>query len=215
MTYRDWFFKQFPDYHQANDSFKDGVGEGLLQRYLRIYGLELDEQVIPYIENFTEIIDVALCDAKFLPLIATLLGSPPSFGSEQFFYRKVLAYAIQIYKIKGTKKSYQMFLGILGFTIQIIEETPKRRIYYDLRNIKYDQAPDPEIYDSKCDYCSGYWVAYALAANVDAIMPQETLDLITSVLCFLQPINAKFLGLVRLMPIEDTYNTLVQDDPLI
>jgi hypothetical protein len=208
MEFKDWFFQQFPGVYQESDINKNAAGEGTFQRYLQSVGLELDDEIMPYIHNFMNIVDVVECDDKFLPLIAGILGSPPSYGADNDLYRKVLAYIVAIYKVKGTKLSYQILLGILGFTIRIIEETPAQKITYDQVGIKYDEDV-PNKYDSACDNCSGYYIAYNINNQP---VDQDLLDLAESVLCFLQPINAEFLGFIYMIDIQDTYNYTLSDE---
>jgi len=208
MEFRDWFFRQFPEVVQLEDSYKDSSGEGLFQRYLRTFGVELDEEIVPFITNFSDIWDYQVCEAKFLPLIAVILGSPPSFDGDADTYRKILAYAVAIYKVKGTERAYQILMGILGVTIDIIFVAPKKKVNYDGGFI-YDMEPDPELYDSECEYCTDYWVGYNYN-NTHA--PQEVLDKMQNVICFLQPINAKFQGFIFTIGLEDTYEYPVSDE---
>lgn len=206
MEFKDWFFRQFPEFYQTSDTYKDINGEGLFQRYLRGYGLELDEEIMPYMRNFIDIIDVSKCDEKFLPLIATILGSPPSVSTDPDDYRKVLAYALAIYKVKGTKRAYQILLGILGLNITVVELVPKRKITYDMPGIKYDAG---HVYDSVCENCSGYYIGYSLPDNAE--VDPALLTQASNVICFLQPINAKFLGFVKTALFTDTYNETITD----
>lgn len=191
MEFKDWFFRQFPEHHQISDTYVDVKGEGLLQRYLRGFGMELDENFLPYIINFTDIIDLEKCDDKFLPLIGTILGNPPSIDGTHGTYRKILLYAIAIYKVKGTPQAYDIFSNLLGITTHIVEAIPLKKITYDDDSEPtYDMEPTAQEYDSECEYCSDYQIAY------EGVVAQETLDSFTKVICFLQPINAKFTGFI-------------------
>lgn len=195
MGLKDWFFKQFPGYYQATDPHKNGAGEGVLQRYLQVYGDELDEDYIPYLDDFLKIIDFVECDDKYLPLIGSILGYPPSIDGVSDSYRKILAYSIAIYKIKGTKKSYEILFNIFNFRISFVEEVPRKKITYDNSPIAiYDNDITHNIYDSDCDYCSGYWIKYNYLGVGN--IPVGLLDKLTNIICWLQPINAKFLGFI-------------------
>lgn len=203
FIFKDWFFRQLPEYAQLSDSNKDELDQGTLQRYLQIFGMETDENIMPYVTDFMDVIDLQKTDDKYLPMIAGLLGNPPSLG-DNASYRKVLAYALAIYKVKGTKKSYEIFMNLLGLRIDIIEDIPAKQVSYDLEPdiAIYDEEPIMNQYDSECDYCSGYTIAYS--SNNDTYnpmnlntVPPETLAKINNILCFLQPINAQFKGLIR------------------
>lgn len=204
FLFKDWFFRQFPDYHQVEDSYKDVKGEGLLQRYLRTYGVELDEQFMPYIDNFIDLIDTQLTPNKYLPLLAYILGSPPSPDGDPVLYRKILAYIVSIYKVKGTKRSFELFFNLMGLRINLLEDTPKKKITYDSGAI-YDKAI-PEIYDSECDFCSGYYITYASTSsnpNTFGTVSSTLLSNAERVVYFLQPINAVFKGWIKGITVDD------------
>ena len=207
FKFKDWFFRQFPDWHQEYDVNKNSLGEGTFQRYLRIFGLELDEEFIPYLENWLDIIDLQKTDDKYLPLIADILGNPPSVG-DNAVYRNILASFVAIYKVKGTKTSFKLFFNFLGLEAKIIEATPAIKITYDMPGVTYDKEPTMYTYDSFCDNCSGYWIGYHSVNDtsdpfVNNVVPQETLDKLNNIICFLQPINAKLLGMVKTIALED------------
>lgn len=202
--FKDWIFNQFPRYYQMNDTYKDGNGDGLWKRYLRVFGMELDENFVPYIDNFSDLFNILKCDDKFLPLIGAILGYPPSIDGTNETYRKVLAYAVAIYKIKGTANSFQILFNLLGLTINIIEDIPKKKVTYDA-DFFYD---DGNFYDSECDNCSGYWIQY----YSDVTLTTEQLAAITNIVNFLNPINAQFLGMVPVMNIEDILNITLNDE---
>lgn len=215
LIFKDWFFKQFPNAIQETDSYIDGFGEGLLRRYLRAYGVELDEEFMPYITTFVDIIDIESCPDKYLPLLATLLGNPATPDTTPAIYRKVLAYAIQIYKVKGTAESFQLMGNLLGLSLTIVEATPRRRITYDNKPsmVSYDQG---HIYDSTDDYCSAYWLGYSSTDDTTSpftqnAISQVTLDKIQRVLCFLQPINAIFAGFIPAARFRDVADITLND----
>lgn len=205
MEFRDWLFNHLPKAYRDKDSYKDPNGEGVLKRYLRLYGLELDENFWPFMNNFIDLIDVMECDDKFLPLIGSILGYPPTINTSTDTYRKILLYAVAIYKIKGTKKSFQILFNLLGLEMDIIEDMPRKKIHYDKPFTYYD---DEWKYDSHCDYCSGYHIIYN-SVNDNCItgtmynVPKAVLNSIPNIICFLNPINATFLGLIRRYKICD------------
>jgi hypothetical protein len=215
FKFKDWFFRQYPDWHQNNDVNKDTNGEGTWQRYLQVVGLELDEEFIPYMENFLDVVDPFKADDKYLPLIAGILGSPPSIGSNDL-YRKVLANAIAIYKVKGTKTSYEIFFNLLGINISIYEILPKKKITYDQPGVIYDASPSLLKYDSFCDYCTDYWIGYSDAADttdpwVQNVVSQDKLDQVNNIICFLQPIHAKFKGMLKTTKVNQAMDVIITE----
>lgn len=209
FKFKDWFFRQFPEWHQVNDVNKNDLGEGTFQRYLRGFGLELDEEVMPYLENWLDIIDLTKTDDKYLPLVAGILGQPPGYDNNNSQYRLILAWAIAIYKIKGTKCAFQLLFGLLGYNVHIVEDKPKKRLAYD-QPINYDD--DANHYDQDCDYCSCYYLA--VTDKTDTMdpfvihpIPQDKLDALNNIICFLTPINAKFCGFLKSLQVSDVYES--------
>lgn len=196
FEFKNWFFKQFPDYHQAIDTLPNGNGEGLFQRYLKAYGLELDNGFMPFITDFVNLVDVQSTQDKFLVHLAYIMGSPPSPDGDPVLYRRILAYAMSIYKVKGSSTSYKLFLNLMGITVtNIIESVPLKKITYDMDNIIYDKPTIAEIYDSECDQCSSYQIEYSDPTNAITVdIKNKALKLIS----FIEPINAIFNGWVKI-----------------
>lgn len=199
IYFKDWFFRQFPRYHQVNDTYKNVDGQGILQRYLRVYGDELDQNFVPYIENFLDIIDYIKCEDKFLPLIGSILGYPPSINGLPETYRKILAYCIAIYKVKGNCTSYEILFNIFGMEVEIEMDTPQKKLTYDpFPNITYDEDPTPYRYDSDCEYCTNYMLK---VRNINGSpLDPNLLTKIQSIICWIEPINARLLGIEELPP---------------
>lgn len=187
VQFKNWIFAQLPAYFKDNDTYKDTNGKGLLERYLYAHGEEWDEEIIPYLTDFTNIIEPLVCDEKFLPLIGSILGYPPAIDGSNATYRKLLAYAVAIYKIKGTLKSYQILFSMLHMDIEIDEILPKKKITYDLPPYLYDETHE---YDSDCDNCGTYNIRYKFHAGYGPIN-SDILKYIDNIICWLQPINAK------------------------
>lgn len=209
--FKDWIFNQLPKVHQVGDTlYKDVNGDGLLKRYLRVPGMELDANFMPFMDNFLNLIDLIQCDDKFLPLIGGILGYPPSISGDNPTYRKVLAYAVAIYKVKGTLKSFQILFNLIGLDIDIKEAVPKKEVKYDLDPAAiYDNN---NIYDSDCDHCSGFWILWRPTANPCNIFNGDlgsfsasVLASINNIICFLTPINATYLGIIRDLNACDTF----------
>lgn len=217
--FKDWIFKQLPGDYQNSDPSKNGAGEGVLQRYLQTFGDELDEQFIPFVEDFMECLDLINCDDKYLPYISGILGYPPNINGIPETYRKILAYAIAIYKIKGTKKSYEIAFNLIGLEITFIEEVPRKKITYDNIPVAiYDEEPSRR-YDSECDYCSGYTISYTQtgAGVIPIATPIETiLEWARKIICWLEPINAKFIGFIPPVgtdvEVEESVTLIMGDD---
>lgn len=213
--FKTWIFGSLSEYYKKNDTYKDVDGKGLLERYLECFGMELDENIMPFIDNFINLVDLEKVDDKFLPDLSYILGAPPTMGFNNSQYRKLLAYAIAIYKIKGTEKSFQILFSFLGYDVFVIEEIPKKKVTYDSDFI-YDEEPEPEIYDTDCAWCSDFKLGIrpsnASQDDLNNFNIGIELNLIANNLVnFIKPINAIYTGLVKSIPINDEIALEVSD----
>lgn len=208
--FRDFFFGQLPAYFKKEDTYVDNAGEGLLERYLRNFGLELDDEVIPPLENYIDEVSPLLANDQFLPHIAYSLGRPPDFFNDITLYRKILHFIIRIYEIKGTERALQAMFGILGFSVSIIP-VDDICVRYDSGFIYDNDNPlttDDEgaHYDTGCcEPCRRYTLVY----NADPCLVPFNLDpqfqpvspailaIFQSILTFLNPIHASLVELLQ------------------
>ncbi len=203
MTFQNFFFGKLPVYYKVEDTYKDDDGRGLLERYLEIFGLELDNDVMPKVENYLDIIDPFTTDPKFLNDIAFTLGSPPDLLGDPDKYAKVLAYIISVYKIKGTAQGFQLLFSLLGFNVSVVEYPPTATVLADESNI----ADDSLLADNGCPCCSDYELVVGPllnSGNTGGCQPptfttvdQTILATFIKIIEFNQPINANLLGIIN------------------
>lgn len=212
--FKSWITKLLPGYVLEQDSYKDYQNKGLVVRYLENMGEEIDTGLYPFIVDFMDLFDALKCDSKFLGHLSFILGLPPSIDDSFDTYRKVIAYAISIYKVKGTKNSYQLLFNLIGLNIDIIEEIPSRQVNYDEGFIYDGDGVNAVHYDDDCDNCSYYSIIYNDIANPFSIVPQEILDLFTNIINFLEPINAKLRSIIRRLYLTQAFNLNIGSEVL-
>lgn len=211
----DFIFSLFtadrlPDYFRRNDSYQNSEGEGLLIRYLTIFGNEIDQEIIPTIECYLNIIDAQECDAKFLTHISDVLGNPPDIFGEDDKYRNLLSYICSVYKIKGTKPAYELFFSILGFDIDLVEIEPKRIITnYDANGL-YDSGLTYDQGDG-CVPCSEYDITFYPKDIDNFELNPEMVAKLKAAIKFNEPINAKLRNLTLGIVIRDTLKVSMRD----
>tara|TARA_R110001599_G_scaffold15757_6_gene65431 strand:+ start:29412 stop:30176 length:765 start_codon:yes stop_codon:yes gene_type:complete len=203
-SFSDWFFSKLPFIYKENDTYVDSNGEGLLERYLEIFGLEIDDGLQSQIDDYLDIVDPILCEPQYLRHISYTLGTPPDFFQNEAQYRILLATIVSIYKIKGTLKALQALAGLFGFTVNIIPILPDCTRYDKGVKVIYD---DGLIYDTCCLPCKYYnllWSQYPCIGpipppyTIGDINTPENIALMEAILCFLMPLHA------RLQSIQDT-----------
>lgn len=211
--FKDWFWGQLPgEYYKANDTYIDINGEGLLERYLRNFGMEVDENIKPFIDNFMDLFDAAKCQKQLLTHLSFMLGSPISLDNSESIIRKVLKYAVQMYKIKGTVGSFDMLFNFIGLDITIIEDVPGKAVTYDADPIlNYDMGLK---YDTGCANCSGYKIAYSSTANPTdtTVVSPLLLQIAQQIICFLTPINGTFNGFIQQVNISELLPITITED---
>lgn len=225
-----WLFRQLPSYFKIGDSYKDINDRGLIERYLEIFGLELDEEYIPQIENYINIIDPLVADSKFLNHIAYTLGNPPDLwenAPNHTEYRRLLSIILSIYKVKGTLLSYQTLFSLIGYTVSLqmnfVECT-----YYDDEDelalpITYD-ADELEHYDTCCEPCVPYNIL--ISNQIECLPLSETPpptftfdatafevdEVVEKILCLIEPINAKLENYIPTVFACETMEGLVEEE---
>lgn len=213
IRFRRFLFSLFPQYFIENDTYKNTEDEGLLERYMSVFGYELDMEVIPTLGCYLEIIDAQISDKKYLVHIADIFGNPPDIFKDETIYRNLLTYIIPIYKIKGTKGAYELFFSILGFGVNLIE-IPILDVTstYDLGG-EYDTGEENALYDiTGCETCSYYDIEFYPLHNPDAVVDAGTLAKLRSVVFFNEPINARLRNFIGTLKIEDSFKVLVEDE---
>lgn len=180
----DFLFKLLPDYFKQNDSYKDKYNKGILERYMNLFGDELDMYVVPYIECVTEINNPKIAEEKFLDHIADSWGSPSDLFLSTDRYRNLLKTILSVYKSKGTTNHVKNIFNLFGYDL-VITKLPVNRdyYYYDSDNL-YDSGG---TYDElECLPCWRYSATIEENDIHDTLSPDatdpETLEKLKSIL---------------------------------
>lgn len=213
VVFKNYLFEKLPYYFLSQDTYKNEQGEGLLQRYLTIFGDHIDEEIIPDIECYLNIIDSSLNSSAHLNILSDVLGNPPDIFKDEDKYRNLLTYIISVYKIKGTIEAYRLFFNILGFDIILtevnIETLADIDTKYDFGGI-YDNGG---IYDADiCQQCSEYDITYIPFNNSEVIVDEALLIRMQQSIAFNEPINAKLRNLRIGIQLEETININITEN---
>jgi len=164
-------FGKLPQFFKENDSYKDGNGEGLLERYMEIFCAEIDNEVSPYVDELLDITDAEALSSltrdnptELLRHIAELFGNPPDIGTTATYaggpdpepeYIVLIRYIRHILQTKGTTRSLMYFLAIYGYEVDSLTESSVTASHYDETPtvLEYDSASE---YDFGFTFYSGY-----------------------------------------------------------
>jgi hypothetical protein len=190
----NYLFGLLPAYFKENDSYKNGNNEGLLERYLENFCNEIDQQVVPYLDNIAYIVSAQDLSSypgtnpnRFLTHLGDVLGNPPDINKDDTYYRILLAHAIMIYRAKGTKKALAYYLGLLGYQITTLSETIGAGLKYD-NSLLFDNGL---YFDSGCVLCSSYTLLIGDLPGTAVKNPDAARLLLikTSIETFINPVN--------------------------
>lgn len=124
MEFKKLLFSLLPRYYQINDSYKNADDKGLLERYLENIGTDTDDYTLAkLLYILRDCLDPRTALTKFLEYLEMNRGIIEPFVSSEYFKRKMLQRISTLYKIKGTKLSYEICFRMLGFETGITQRT--------------------------------------------------------------------------------------------
>lgn len=188
MILKDKIFALFGRNDALNDSYKDGNGKGLLQRFNEMLAGDYDDHVDPLVVGiFENVLNPVSCFERYLPFLEE------GHGNRQLFItggtdvrRKIQNYILRLYQIKGTVFGYKHLFKLMGLNVTITE-------FYN--NYSFDSAvtfDDAERHwDMFCLPCSQYCLDISRIDLTTDPLTDEELLAINNIIVFNQPINTK------------------------
>ena len=112
-----------PFYYKNKDTYKDGNGQGILEKLLEICGTYFQDSIKAEIDSSLEILDISSTSKYYLNLLWEMLGQMPfaristnpgplSLSEEQ--QRNLIKYTNTLLKIRGTEKFFQVMFGVFS-----------------------------------------------------------------------------------------------------
>src|SRR5690606_5043512 len=106
FQFKTWLKGLFPEYFWRNDTYLDANNKGFFERYIDSFGDEYANEVYPFIRDVLDILDARITPTKYLPYLSKMMGNLPNTGNASI-QRKLIAYAVRLWMIKGTIPSYE------------------------------------------------------------------------------------------------------------
>jgi hypothetical protein len=181
-----WFeqniFKYFGKAAKLYDSYKDADKKGILERYNEIVGNEIDEELIPQLENLFSSLHIPLkAIPKYLFAIEEDYGCELYLGYDSEIRRKVLSWFMKYCAIRGSKKGYEVLFSLLGFDSTVFE-------LYDIA----DGFDSPRTFDEgHFDSANGCCTEYDIKLYGNVVATNNVLTAIDSIVRFNEPISAR------------------------
>lgn len=192
--FRDYVFKNLFDYYyKANDTYQDSEGKGILERFIEVCSSYFDNEVMTDIDNFMDCLDVDKANPIFLNYLWEYFGFIPySYGvitkgepyteenlerwlkEDRGFptadCRSMLRYAISLYKIRGTKKFYEIlgkFYGVTFILTEVDEDTKRRIADTSDGSVNYDLLSHFDSSSSTFDTETDCWECVPMILTIN------------------------------------------------
>lgn len=190
FKFADIFNVFYTIYDKLSDPNKDAQGKGTQERYIECIGDEIDEEIVPYVENMQKNLKSPLTAFdRYVPYLESELGYSEDwywfFNQPISFRRHLRAIMPKLYTIRGTLLAHEIMFAWVGITgVTITEETTGGE-GFDHDTETWDSDDRPTL-DSGCPTCSKY--SFDLTGG--ASFGHALVEAIGTILVFNQPINA-------------------------
>lgn len=184
-TLTDKIFGFFGVNAKVNDSFKDGSGKGINERYHQAFGEDYDENVRVLIDDFHDNLYVPKkCLSQFIEYLEYNVGRPVIVFETDSFRRKMLELHHNITLIRGTLLSHEVLFKMLGMA-SVVVALVERVSGFDSPTTLDD---DDRTFDSSALICCQHYTI-----TLTGVAPQDaTLDAsILRIALYLKPINSE------------------------
>ncbi len=207
-TFQSRIFNLFGRYDKRTDTYKNGAGKGLNERFQESIGKSIDDELMGLIDQFlANTIEPQTVFDELLPLAERMLGydvknQTLQLGETVAWHRRILAHMIRYYHIKGTKRCYELLFEIMGLEVIIEEFWTLPTFDSSNPDLTFDSEDRPLLDLGKCTPCSRYEITIVGGPPWSEV--QAGVD---SIIVFNEPINA-YRGLLA-------YNgqEIIDDDP--
>lgn len=186
IIWQDKLFSYFGGYDKRSDTNKDNTGAGLFERYNKIVGKSMDNEIYTLVGNLMKnIYDPETCFDRYVVYLESMMGfnqTPAVIYLSQNLTtrRNMLKKILKLYSIKGTKRCYSILFGMIGVSMVMTENFNE---YGFDSSVTFDD--EYRTFDGRCDTCSIYTLA--LTGPTFSLNIYEA---VVSIINFNQPINA-------------------------
>lgn len=174
----------FTPTEKREDPNKDGNDKGTHERYQEMLADDWDDNLLPLIEQFIEKTLVPdTVEEKFIPYLEAMVGLTP-ITDDLVQRRRLLKNILNVYKTKGTIRSYQIVFRSMGFTDAVVTEVDLNKSFDS--DIDFDDPIRRFDQGGKCYKCK----FYTLNLIGGPTMSTEILRNISKALELVEPIYA-------------------------
>ena len=208
ITFKTYIFKLLPFLFKKEDTYKNVNGEGLFERFTQALGEELDQEVIPAVQGLLDIVDPLVVDSSLIPYASMQKGINFTTVEDIATQRKIIRYAIRINKLRGTKRAYELILGILGYNNGpgdvVLTEIVPTECKYD-SGCQFDITPAYQ-FDTACPVCSDYTLELtsSVLPTYPTLLTTSQYKTLLNAIKYVEPIIAKLKFPIKLNSVNIT-----------
>jgi len=188
-TLKDRIFGFFGLDDKVRDTFKDGQGKGINERFNEALGEDYDENLGPLVDNLMDntIVPQTML-VKFLPVMESMLGDLPVMIDDENIRRKTIEFFTKLYSVKGTALSYVMLFTWMGFDTVVVTEFSNNTSF----DSSFTLDDSFRTFDATSSGCSQYSIILTGSLTLDsAIIAGMAL-----IIEFLEPIYVKLKEII-------------------
>jgi len=203
MRIKDTIFSLF-DFTDSTDDLYQESGKGFEQRFQELLAGDLDDHELESLTDFVQnLIVPATMQSDFLLSRQEEKGIAIGLSGQLVVNRRTIQYAHRIFRIRGTKRSYQLLLKLIGVENSDVIIHPGAS--------GWDSGTlDSRRLDSGCSDCLEYTLTL-MGVNQTPELDRA----IEKIVEFCEPANAKLRAVVFLQqPSGAPYESGGLDDPL-
>ncbi len=183
-TLRDKIFEFFGVDAKRSDSYKDVNNKGIYERYNESLGWGYDDILQDEVDNDIDYIVVPkTVKAQLIPIMEACLGGLVNVSDAELIRRKIMKYAMPLYRARSTQMGYIFPLRLLGFdTIEFVDLS-------SASSFDTGTFDDPDkTFDQDLGCGCG---EYKLVLTGPVTINQVILDAVQRIIIFNQPIDYK------------------------
>jgi hypothetical protein len=154
MNFKEYIFGLLSPYLRNSDSYKDGNGQGIMERFLGVLGKYWDDNLKNKIDNARELYTVGYNSNKFISYIASVKGCIPQGNLDDVIYNRIVKNWISINKIKGTKLGYKYLIFLYNPDLEI--DITENYATLSSRDMEPKRDNESSFRDYGCPPCTKY-----------------------------------------------------------
>ena len=207
---KELIFEYFGSYEKEIDPNQIS-GKGILQRYNEALAEDMDEELIPEVEDLLEnTVFITTCYDRYVVNLEQGVGNELYILNDLEVRRKIQRQILRYYEVRGSVRGYRIMLGLLGFDVEVTVNRPESG--FD-SSLTFDS--EARTFDSGCPKCFTYSLDLTRQDGGSDDLSEDEIESVLAVVRFNEPMRATLVGLYQegeLIPTDEDFNDDFNDD---